>query len=175
MLLILFEICLYALLGTMMFTSKLIMELLPNVHILAMLIVVFTIAFKWKAIFPIYIFVFLTGVYAGFAPWWIPYMYIWLFPYLLTLILPQNMPKRIAIPAYIIICGLHGFLYGTLYAPAQALMFGLNFKGMCTWIVAGLPFDIIHGISNCVTATLVLPLSTPLKKVYTQIISRIKR
>lgn len=169
----LFKICLYALLGTLMFTSKVIMDFLPNVHLLSMLIIVFTIVFRWKAIFPIYTFVFLTGIYAGFSLWWIPYLYIWLFPYLLTLALPKNMCKKTVFIAYIIICGLHGFLYGALYAPAQALMFGLDFKGMCAWIISGLPFDTIHGISNCIIATLILPLSTPLKKVYCQIANKI--
>ena len=75
------------------------------------------------------------------------------------MLLPQNMPKKIAIPVYCAICGLHGFLYGTLYAPAQALMFGLNFKQMIAWIVAGIPFDIIHGISNIALGLLIVPLS----------------
>lgn len=169
----LFNICLYALFGTIMFSTKLIMEVLPNVHLVSMLIIVCTVVFGWKAIFPIYVYVFLTGVYAGFAPWWIPYFYIWLFPYLLTLAVPKKLPYKFAFFVYIIICGLHGFLYGTLYAPAQALMFGLDFKGMIAWIVAGIPFDMIHGISNCIVATLVLPICIPLKKVYKQIEAKI--
>ena len=38
-------------------------------------------------------------------------------------------------------------------------MFGLNFKQMIAWIVAGIPFDIIHGISNICLGLLIVPLS----------------
>ena len=66
---------------------------------------------------------------------------------------------------YTIVCALHGLLYGTIYAPAQALMFGLSFKGMIAWIAAGLPFDVIHGISNFAVGLLILPLSKVLRKL----------
>ena len=52
----------------------------------------------------------------------------------------------------------HGFAFGILYAPAQALLFGLNFNGMLAWIVAGFPFDIIHGISNFFCGILIVPI-----------------
>ena len=62
-----------------------------------------------------------------------------------------------------VVCGLHGLLYGVLYAPAQAILFGLDFKGMIAWIVAGLPFDAIHGISNFIGGLLIQPLVATLK------------
>ena len=70
-----------------------------------------------------------------------------------------HLPNKVAIPLYMCIAALHGFSFGTLYAPFQALAFGLSFEGMLTWIVAGITFDIIHGVSNFFVATLVLPLS----------------
>ena len=66
---------------------------------------------------------------------------------------------------YPAICALHGFAYGTLYAPAQALMFGFNFEQTLAWIVAGIPFDIIHGVSNIFTGLLVYPFSELIKKL----------
>lgn len=148
-----------------MYLSKMVMEFLPNIHILALLIITFTVVYRWRAIFPIIVFIMLTGLLNGFGVWWIPYLYIWLPLWAVTLILPKNMPKKIAVPVYVTVGALHGFLYGTLYAPAQALLFGLDFKGMIAWIIAGLPFDFVHGIGNLLTCTLVLPLTIPLKKV----------
>ena len=55
-------------------------------------------------------------------------------------------------------------LYGVLYAPAQAILFGLDFKGMLTWIAAGLPFDVTHGISNLLCGVLIVPFASVLKK-----------
>ena len=146
-------------LGTVMYISKLIMEALPNIHLLGVLTVVYTIVYRRRALIPIYIYIMLNGLFAGFNLWWVPYTYIWTLLWGAVMLLPQNMPKKIAIPVYCAICGLHGFLYGTLYAPAQALMFGLNFKQMIAWIVAGIPFDIIHGISNIALGLLIVPLS----------------
>ena len=75
------------------------------------------------------------------------------------------MPLKIAAIVYPIVCSLHGFAFGTLYAPAQALMFGLNFEQMVAWIIAGIPFDVIHGVSNIFTGMLVVPFSELMKKL----------
>jgi len=127
---------------------------------------VYTLVFRKKALFPIYVYVFINGLYAGFATWWIPYLYIWTVLWAVTMLLPKNMPKKIAIVVYPLVCGLHGLLFGTLYAPAQALLFGLDFKGMISWIIAGLPWDAVHAAGNIVTGFLIIPLSELLRKLF---------
>ena len=159
------ELCIFAMLGTLMFCSKIIMELLPNIHLLGLFVMVFTVVFRKKALVPIYVFVVLTGLYGGFAPWWIPYVYIWTVLWGLTMLLPRNMPNYVACVVYPAVCALHGFAYGVLYAPAQAIIFGFNFNQTLAWIVSGIPFDVTHGISNIFTGMLVLPLSELLKKL----------
>ncbi|MBQ2749271.1 MAG: hypothetical protein IJF34_05755, partial [Clostridia bacterium] len=72
---------------------------------------------------------------------------------------------RFYYPILVVLCALHGFLYGTLYAPAQAILFGLSFEGMIAWIISGLPFDAIHGVSNFFTGFLILPLCKLLERV----------
>ncbi len=155
-------------LGAVMFVSKLLMEFLPNIHLLGMFVMVFTLVYRVKALIPIYIFVLLTGVYTGFSLWWVPYLYIWTFLFAITLALPKNMPKKIGAVVYPLVCSLAGLTYGTLYAPAQALIFGLNFEGMIAWIVAGLWFDVIHALGNFVAGFLIIPLSELLKKLHKQ-------
>ena len=63
-------------LGTIMFTSKIAMEALPNIHLVGMLTIVYTLVFRTKALIPIYIYVLMNGVYSGFSLWWMPYLYI---------------------------------------------------------------------------------------------------
>ena len=150
--------------GTLMFCSKILMEALPNIHLVGMFIVLFTVVFRAKALIPIYIYVVLVGVYGGFSPWWVPNLYIWTVLWGVTMLLPRNMSRGVAAVVYPIICGLHGLLYGVLYAPAQALLFGLTFKGALAWIVAGLPFDALHGVGNLLSGVLILPLAELLKK-----------
>lgn len=157
--------CIFAMLGALMFVSKLIMEVLPNVHLLGMFTMVCAVAYRWRGLIPIYVYVLLNGIYSGFSLWWIPYLYIWAVLWGLTMLVPQKLPRRAKCIIYPAICALHGFAFGTLYAPAQAIMFGLSFDGMIAWIIAGLPYDMIHGVSNIFTGLLVLPLSELIKKL----------
>lgn len=161
-----YEIALYGMLGALMFGSKIIMDLLPNIHLIAVLIITFTLTFGIKALYPTYIFVFITGLFSGFATWWIPYLYIWLVPLLLTLAVKNHLPKNPLASALILqfICFFSGISYGTFYAPSQAILYGMNFDATISWIIAGLPFDLIHGISNFVCGALILPLVAILKK-----------
>ena len=124
------ETAVFALLGALMYATKIIMEILPNVHLLGVFIVAITAVYRKKALYPIYIYVFINGLFSGFAMWWIPYLYIWTVLWGAVMLLPKNIPERARPIVYMTVCALHGFLFGTLYAPAQALLFGLDFKGM---------------------------------------------
>lgn len=152
------ELVIFPMLGTVMYISKLLMEFLPNVHLLGAFVVAFTVVYRKKALYPIYIFVLLMGLFNGFNLWWIPYLYIWTVLWGLVMLLPKELPKKWQPLIWMSVSALHGFLYGTLYAPAQALMFGLNFKGMITWIVAGFPWDVMHGVSNFLCGILIMPI-----------------
>lgn len=144
-------------LGALIYASKMVMEFLPNVHLIGVFTIALTVVYRQKALYPIYIFILLTGLYAGFATWWLPYLYLWAVLWGGAMLLPKNMPAKIQPIVYMLLCSAHGFLYGTLYAPAQALLFGLNFKEMIAWIVAGLPWDCVHGVSNFICGILIVP------------------
>ncbi len=153
-------------LGTLMFCSKILMEVLPNIHLLGMLTMAYTLVLRKKALIPVYIYVLLNGLFGGFSMWWVPYLYIWTILWGITMMLPENMPKKVSCVVYPVICGLHGFAFGTLYAPAQAVMFGLDFEQMIAWIVAGLPFDVVHGAGNFVAGLLIVPIAEFLRKLF---------
>ena len=65
---------LFAMLAALMFCSKKVMEGLPNIHLLGMFIMTFTVVFRKKALIPIYVYVFLDGLFGGFSMWWLPYL-----------------------------------------------------------------------------------------------------
>lgn len=155
------EMTLFGMLGAVMYCSKIFMEVLPNVHLLGVFTIAFTIVYRKKALYPIYVYVMLNGLFAGFNMWWIPYLYLWTVLWGIVMLLPKKTPKVI----YIFLCSAHGFLYGVLYAPAQALMFGLDFRGMIAWIIAGFPFDCIHGVSNLFTGLLIAPMVALLRRL----------
>ena len=163
------ELTIFAMLGALMYCSKVIMEWAPNIHLLGMFVMVFTLVYRRKALIPLYIFVFMIGLFNGFSIWWIPYLYIWTILWGITMLLPQKMSIKVKTIVYPLICSLHGFAYGTLYAPAQALMFGFNLEQTIAWIVSGLPFDMIHGISNFAVGFMILPLVNLLNKLNKQL------
>ena len=155
-------------LGAMMFCSKVVMEALPNIHLCGMLTMVYTVVFRKKALIPIYVFVALQILYSAFTAtvlWSLPYLYIWTIIWAITILLPKNMPRRVAAVVYPAICCLHGLVFGILYAPAQALLFNLNFDQTVAWVISGLSFDVMHAIANLFAGLLVLPLSSLLSKL----------
>lgn len=158
------EIAVFGMLGSMMFASKTVMEFLPNIHLLGVFTIAFTVVYRQKALYPIYIYVLLNGLFSGFNTWWVPYLYIWTLLWGATMLLPKNLPKKAKPFVYMGLCGLHGFLFGTLYAPAQAVFYGLSFDATLAWIVAGLPYDAIHGVSNLICGVLICPIIVILRK-----------
>ncbi len=152
------ELAVFSMLGAVMYASKVIMDMLPNIHLIGVFIVALTVVYRKKALYPIYVFVFLVGIFGGFNAWWVPYLYIWTLLWGAVMLVPKKLPEKVKPFIYIALCGLHGFLYGILYAPAQALFFGLDFRGMLSWIAAGAVFDTIHGVSNIVCGIMIVPL-----------------
>lgn len=159
------DLAVFAMLGTMLFCGDILMEWAPNIHFVGALIMVYTVVYRVRALIPIYLYVFLNGVYSGFALWWVPYLYIWAILWGVTMLLPRNMPKRIAVPVYMVVCALYGLCFGTLYAPFQAIAYGYDFQKMLAWIAVGLPFDAIHAVGNLAAGTLVVPLVMLLRRL----------
>ncbi len=157
------EITIFAMLGAVMYASKLLMEVAPNIHLLGVFTIAFTVVYRKKALYPIYIYVILNGIFCGFAAWWVPYLYVWTVLWGVVMLLPEHLPKKLRPFVYMTVCAAHGFLFGTLYAPAQAVLFGMSFQGMISWIIAGLPFDLIHGVSNFFCGILIVPVISALR------------
>ena len=160
------DIVLLALLSALMVAGDLLMEALPNVHFVGVLIVATTVVYRKYALLSIYVYVLIQGIISGFDLWWVPYIYVWALLWCAVMLIPTILPEKIKIVLYIAVCALHGFLFGTLYAPMQILMFfGGDFSKMIPWIIAGISFDIIHGISNLIGGTLLIyPIIKILKR-----------
>ena len=98
------EMTVFAMLGALMYASKIALEFLPNVHLLGVFTIAFTIVYGKKALYPIYIYVLLLGMLNGFATWWIPHLYLWTVLCAVTLLLPKRMPKPVAAIVYVVLC-----------------------------------------------------------------------
>ena len=157
------ETVVFGMLGALMYASKMLMEIAPNIHLLGVFTMAFTLVYRKKALYPIYVFVLTQGILSGFAAWWIPYLYLWTVLWGATMLLPRKLSPKVAPIVYMLLNAAHGFLYGVLYAPPQAILFGLDFHGMLAWIAAGLPFDLIHGFSNFACGALILPITRAIR------------
>lgn len=148
-----------------MYISRLVLAVLPNIHLVAMFIMTLTAVYRVWALVPIYVYVFLEGFTGGFSFWWMPYLYIWTVLWAACMLLPKNMSAKASCAVYPILGALHGILFGVLYAPVQALMFNYDLVTTLAWIASGFWFDVLHAVGNFATGFLVHPLVLLLKKL----------
>lgn len=156
----------FAMLGSIMFISDILMEFLPNVHIVGVLTVVYTIVYRYKALIPIYVYVLINGLYSGFGFWWLGYLYIWALLWGVIMLIPRRLPSRVRLVLYIIAATAHGLLFGVLYIPVQYIYIP-SMSALMAWVSFGfITADIYQGIGNCIFGILlIMPLSELLLKL----------
>ena len=159
------EICFLSLLGALMYASKVVMAMLPNIHLIGVFVIAITVVYGKKALYSIYVFVLLCGLLDGFGIWWLAYLYIWLPLWGVTMLLPKDMKPSAKPFVYSSICMLHGFLFGLMFVPTQALITGLDLKALLLWVGAGFYFDLVHGISNFFLGFAICPIIKVLKEI----------
>ena len=159
------EIALFGMLGALMMVSDIVMNFIPNVHLVGVTTVVLTVVYRWKALFPIYVYVLLIGLCEG-AGLWFTYCYVWAILWGMVMLLPKRMPPWLAPVAYALVCGLHGFAFGFLLIPYQMALVSFTFQQALVWWQVGFfTADIPHGIGNLVGSTLIVPMVTLIRKL----------
>lgn len=155
-----FEIVLLGMLGAIAYVGQVALSFLPNIEVVSILFIVYTKTFGKKALFPIYVFVLLEGIFWGFGSWWIMYLYIWAILWGITMLFRRNDSPVL----WAVINGAYGLCFGALCSITQAALFGIG-SGFA-YFISGIPFDIVHCIGNFFTALfLYKPLTFLLSKV----------
>lgn len=155
-----FEIVLLGMLGAIAYVGQIALSFLPNIEVVSVLFLVYTKIFGKKALFPIYVFVLLEGIFWGFGSWWIMYLYVWAVLWGITMLLRRNDSAVF----WAVINGAFGLVFGALCSITQGVMFGIG-SGFA-YFISGIPFDIVHCIGNLLTALfLYKPLTILLSKV----------
>lgn len=152
-------------LGAIAYVSQIALSFLPNIEVVSVLFLVYTRIFGRKALFPIYVFVLLEGIFYGFGSWWIMYLYVWAVLFGITMLFRKNDSFLF----WAILCGAFGLCFGALCAVTQGIMFGIG-SGIA-YFINGIPFDIAHCIGNFFTTlALYKPLSFLLGKVKKELV-----
>lgn len=143
---------------------KLAMAHIPNVELTSFWLIIFTVFFGRRAMIAVPIFTLLEGAIYGFGLWWVMYLYAWPLLVILAYIMRNNDS---ALP-FALLSGIFGFAFGFLCAipyvfagsPTPGLSYAFGY-----W-VAGIPFDLIHGVANFVLMlVLYRPVTSVMKKV----------
>ena len=148
--------------------AKLAMANLPNIELTSFLLIIFTLYFGKRTLFAVPAFILIEVMIYGFNPLWvIAYCYVWPLLCLATLLF-KNIPKSAFAPA--LLSGFFGLFFGFLCSfPYLFITTGTNpdasLASAITWWIAGIPFDVIHGVSNfIIMLVLYLPVSRVLDR-----------
>lgn len=136
--------------------AKTALAFLPNVELVSLLIILFTLVLGRRVYYAIVAFVLVEGVIYGFGLWWVMYLYAW--PLLAWL--TRRLRKQKDALTFAVLSGGFGLAFGALCSIPYFIAGGP--AAGFTWWVAGIPFDIVHGISNFV---LMLCLYKPVRSV----------
>ncbi|ADL05905.1 hypothetical protein [Lacrimispora saccharolytica] len=138
------ELVLDALLSALLFVSQAGLSWLPNVELVSLLLILYTLVFRKHVWLILYVFVVLEGLVYGFGPWWFSYLYVWpILPGAVFLIYKNKTPKPFGIS---LLSAIFGMLFGLFCSGFYLIAGGIG--GALTWWTAGIPYDIVHGTSN---------------------------
>lgn len=140
------DIALLGMLGSILFITQVVLAFLPNIELVSLLVIVYTQKYQKKALYTIYIFALLEGLFYGFGIWWIMYLYVWTILWFIVLCFRKNTQAFF----WALVSGAFGISFGALCSVPYFIIGGIR-GGFAYW-VSGIPFDIPHGIGNFIIA-----------------------
>jgi len=165
------ELAVFALFAALMFISRYSLQIIHGLHPLTLMIASFTMVWRKRALILIYLYVAIEFAFGGFAWGW-PYLYIFLPLWAAVMFWAWMFERYPSIPlpvkalALMFTCAMHGMAFGLMYAPAQMLIMRITgWEAILAWIVAGLPFDVMHAGFQFALGMLVLPMVALLEKL----------
>lgn len=149
------NICLIGIMVAVIEVCKIALSFLPNIELTSFWLIMFTLFFGRKVAFVVPVFILLEGCIYGINSWWIMYLYTW--PLLVLVV--RIFRRQESVWFWSTLSGVFGLLFGLFcslpYVAMGAWDGGIHgglYAGF-TWWVAGIPWDIVHGIGNFVLMT----------------------
>lgn len=154
------DIAVIGMMAAMIEAVKTVLASVPGVELVTLLIVLFTLFLGWKALIAVWAFVGMECAVWGIGLWTVMYVYIWPLLVVATLLLRKSK----SIWPFCFLCGFYGLTFGAFCAIPYLFIGGpvMAFN----WWVSGIPYDLVHGISNFVIALVAFrPLHAALTRV----------
>ena len=138
------ELVILSMLGSLMFLGQYIFQFIPNIEVVSLFIIIFSLIYRYKILYSITLFIMLMGIFYGFGLWILGYLIIWPLLCVMTIILSKYLKKNYFIRS--LFSATFGFLFGAFYAIPYIFVGGASLA-FVYWI-SGIVFDIIHMIGN---------------------------
>ncbi|MCM1216899.1 MAG: hypothetical protein NC548_20565 [Lachnospiraceae bacterium] len=163
------DIALIGMMTAVIEVSKLALSFLPNIELVTFWIIMFTLFLGPKTVYAILAFILIEISVYGIHTWVIMYLYMWPLLSLIVYLCRKNDSAWF----YGILSGFFGLFFGAFcslpYIVIGAVDGGIR-SGIVmafNWWVAGIPYDILHGIAN---TTLMLVLYRPVRSLLKRLI-----
>ncbi len=154
------DIALMGMMAAALEAAKFVLSFLPNVELVTLLIILYTLYFGKKVLPVIAVFVLLEGCRYGFGLWCVMYLYAWPLLAGVTWLLRRQRSAWV----FSILAGAFGLSFGALCAVPY--FFAGGPAAAFSWWVAGIPYDIIHCVSNFLLCRLLFcPLRDVMEKI----------
>lgn len=158
------EIALIGVMVAVIEVCKIALGFLPNIELTSFWMIMFTLFFGWRIVIVVPVFILIEGCMYGFSLWWFMYLLVWPLLVLFAWIFREKDNNIF----WAILSGIFGLFFGLLCTIPYVLFYIVGggvknalYAGFAWW-VAGIPWDIIHGVGNFVLMAL---LYTPIRRV----------
>ncbi|MBR3348659.1 MAG: hypothetical protein IKG55_01135 [Solobacterium sp.] len=148
-----------AVMTAVMEAAKFALNPIANVELVTLLVILYTRQFGWRMSLPaVLIFAFIECTYWGFGTWSIVYFYMWPLLVLLT----HMARKADSLLPNALLSAVFGLTFGAFCSIVTLIAAG--WKAAFSWWIAGIPYDLVHGISNFILCLLLyVPLNHALE------------
>ncbi len=136
--------------------AKLSLSFVPNVELVTLLVILYSLYFGKRVFFATFVFTVVEGLLYGFGVWWIMYLYIWPALAGITMLLKRVQGRFF----WALLAAGFGLFFGLLCAIPYLFIGGPSMA--FSWWIAGIPYDILHCVSNFLVVLALLP---PLRRV----------
>lgn len=155
------DVALVGLLSAVITAGKQALSFIPNVEIVTLLFIIYTVTFGTKRTLLVsVIFTTLQILIYGFATWLLVYYFIWPLLIMTTALMKRKLKSEYG---YAAVAGFYGLIFGLIFALSESFFYGAAY-GITYW-VRGIPFDLIHGVSNFI---IVLVLFKPMCSAFSK-------